>query len=76
MAETAASSPAVADSTGLSAGVAGFAEGLVFLLDVDNTLLDNDRIRSDIREHLERELGPTGRDRYWQIEERLFVELG
>ncbi len=45
---------------------------LVFLLDVDNTLLDNDRIQADLREHLEREYGRAARDRYWAIFEELF----
>jgi FMN phosphatase YigB (HAD superfamily) len=49
---------------------------IVFLVDVDNTLLDNDRIQNDIRAHLEREFGPDCRDRYWQILEGLFTELG
>jgi len=56
--------------------MATVAEGFVFLLDIDNTLLDNDRIRDDIREHLEREFGTACRDRYCEIEERLFVEGG
>jgi FMN phosphatase YigB (HAD superfamily) len=49
---------------------------LVFLVDVDNTLLDNDRIQDDLRRHLEREFGAKTRDRYWAILEALFVELG
>jgi FMN phosphatase YigB (HAD superfamily) len=49
---------------------------IVFLVDVDNTLLDNDRIQSDLRRHLEREFGAACRDRYWVILEELFVELG
>ena len=49
---------------------------LVFLVDVDNTLLDNDRIQADLRHHLEREFGAASRDRYWAILEALFVELG
>jgi FMN phosphatase YigB (HAD superfamily) len=49
---------------------------VVFLVDVDNTLLDNDRIQDDLRRHLEREFGATTRDRYWAILEALFVELG
>ena len=49
---------------------------LVLLFDVDNTLLDNDRIVSDLREHLEREFGPEGRDRYFAIFEKLNAELG
>jgi FMN phosphatase YigB (HAD superfamily) len=49
---------------------------LVFLVDVDNTLLDNDQIQEDLKRHLEREFGATTRDRYWAILEALFVELG
>jgi FMN phosphatase YigB (HAD superfamily) len=49
---------------------------VVFLVDVDNTLLDNDRIQDDLKRHLEREFGPATRDRYWAILEALFVELG
>lgn len=49
---------------------------VVFLVDVDNTLLDNDHIQSDIKRHLEHEFGAACRDRYWAILEELFVELG
>jgi FMN phosphatase YigB (HAD superfamily) len=49
---------------------------VVFLVDVDNTLLDNDRIQEDLKRHLEREFGAATRDRYWAILEALFVELG
>jgi FMN phosphatase YigB (HAD superfamily) len=52
------------------------AASVVFLVDVDNTLLDNDRIQDDLKRHLEREFGPATRDRYWAILEALFVELG
>jgi FMN phosphatase YigB (HAD superfamily) len=48
----------------------------VFLLDVDNTLLDNDRIAQDLRVHLERTSGVECRDRYWDIFEQLRAELG
>jgi FMN phosphatase YigB (HAD superfamily) len=48
----------------------------VFLVDVDNTLIDNDRIQSDLKRHLEREFGAACRDRYWAILEDLFTELG
>ena len=48
----------------------------VFLVDVDNTLIDNDRIQSDLKRHLEREFGAACRDRYWAILEGLFTELG
>jgi FMN phosphatase YigB (HAD superfamily) len=52
------------------------AADIVFLLDVDNTLLDNDRVQDDLRAHLEREFGATSRDRYWAIFEELRAELG
>jgi hypothetical protein len=48
----------------------------VFLIDVDNTLLDNDRIQADLKRHLEREFGAACRDRYWAILEQLMTELG
>ena len=48
----------------------------VFLVDVDNTLLDNDRIQADLRRHLEREFGAAARDRYWTILEQLMTDLG
>jgi FMN phosphatase YigB (HAD superfamily) len=57
-------------------GEAARTAPIVFLVDVDDTLLDNDRIRDDLRDHLEREFGPACRDRYWAIQEQLFVELG
>ena len=49
---------------------------LVFLFDVDNTLLDNDGVIADLREHL---VGKLGRDRqieYWRLFEQLRRELG
>jgi FMN phosphatase YigB (HAD superfamily) len=49
---------------------------LVFLVDVDNTLLDNDAIQQDLKEHIEQDYGVAARDRYWKILEDLFVELG
>ncbi len=49
---------------------------IVFLVDVDNTLLDNDHIQADLRRHLEREFGAVPRDRYWAILEQLFADLG
>ena len=49
---------------------------IVFLVDVDNTLIDNDRIQNDLKRHLEREFGAACRDRYWAILEQLFDELG
>ena len=49
---------------------------IVFLVDVDDTLLENDRIQDDLRAHMEREFGPECRDRFWVIQEELFQELG
>jgi FMN phosphatase YigB (HAD superfamily) len=48
----------------------------VFLLDVDNTLLDNDRVIADLMRHLEREVGEERQKRYWAIFEQLRAELG
>jgi FMN phosphatase YigB (HAD superfamily) len=48
----------------------------VFLLDVDNTLLDNDRVTEDMRRFLEREIGPESNRRYWALFEELRAELG
>ena len=49
---------------------------IVFLIDVDNTLLDNDKIQEDLKDHLEYTYGRFARERYWQILEDLFTELG
>ena len=49
---------------------------VVFLVDVDNTLLDNDEIQADIKNHLAQAYGPACRDRYWAILEDLWTELG
>lgn len=49
---------------------------VVFLFDVDNTLLDNDRVHEDLANRLEVEFGVEGRDRYWGIFEALRSELG
>jgi hypothetical protein len=49
---------------------------VVFLLDVDNTLLDNDRIIDDLKQHLTQEFGAEHQERYWAIFEKLRVELG
>jgi FMN phosphatase YigB (HAD superfamily) len=48
----------------------------VFLLDVDNTLLDNDCVERDLRQHLDQVLGTECRQRYWDIFEELRAELG
>jgi hypothetical protein len=49
---------------------------IVFLLDVDNTLLDNDRIVSDLKRHLTDAFGAERQERYWVIFEKLREELG
>jgi FMN phosphatase YigB (HAD superfamily) len=49
---------------------------VVFLFDVDNTLLDNDRVITDLRRYLESEVGPERNERYWAIFENLRTELG
>lgn len=49
---------------------------VVFLFDVDNTLIDNDRVQDDLSEHLAENYGPAARDRYWEILKGLVDELG
>ena len=49
---------------------------LVFLFDVDNTLLDNDRVTADLKRYLEHQVGPERQQRYWDIFEQLRTELG
>jgi len=49
---------------------------VVFLFDVDNTLIDNDRVQAHLSEHLEQTYGTTTRNRYWEIFEELRSELG
>ena len=51
-------------------------EKVVFLFDVDNTLLDNDRVSKDLRSFLEKEVGAERNNRYWEIFEALRNELG
>lgn len=48
----------------------------VFLVDVDNTLLDNDAVQQDLKDHIEGAYGLAARDRYWRILDDLFTELG
>jgi len=49
---------------------------LVFLLDVDNTLLDNDNVKKDFDAHLQVELGPTLTERFWDLYERIRLKEG
>lgn len=48
----------------------------VFLVDVDNTLLDNDHFQDDLKAQVVREMGEAARDRYWALQEHLFQTLG
>ncbi len=52
------------------------AAPVVFLFDVDNTLLDNDRVTADLKRHLEHAVGHERQERYWTLFEQLRVELG
>lgn len=52
------------------------AGGMVFLFDVDNTLLDNDRVEVDLKRHLKGAVGEESQQRYWKIFEELRTELG
>src|SRR5215467_2643858 len=51
-------------------------DNIVFLFDVDNTLLDNDRVTGDLKRHLEQQVGPDRQQRYWEFFEQLRTELG
>jgi FMN phosphatase YigB (HAD superfamily) len=51
-------------------------DDIVFLFDVDNTLLDNDSVVDDLRRHIETEFGVSTRDRYFAIFEELRADLG
>src|SRR5436190_16193811 len=50
-------------------------DSVVFLFDVDNTLLDNDRVTADLKKHLEAQVGIKRSQRYWAIFEQLRTEL-
>src|SRR5580693_9249499 len=56
--------------------ISAAAPDIVFLVDVDNTLLDNDRLISDLMEHIASEYGAANRDRYSQILEEVRATLG
>ena len=49
---------------------------VVVLFDVDNTLMDNDRITADLTRHLDEEIGTRGERQYWAIFEELRDKLG
>ena len=50
--------------------------GLVFFIDVDNTLIDNDGVKKDLDAHLRVELGPELADRFWELYEQVRAEEG
>ena len=52
------------------------SEHVVFLFDVDNTLIDNDHIVADMKRNLERDIGSEQQTRYWEYFEELRTELG
>lgn len=52
------------------------SDPLIFLFDVDNTLIDNDRVTEDLRRHLDQEVGSERQRRYWVLFEELRRELG
>ena len=56
--------------------MAARAPKTVFLFDVDNTLLDNDRVIADLGNYLKREIGLKRARSYWTIFEELRTQLG
>ena len=65
-----------AATPGASARTAAAPHRVVFLLDVDNTLIDNDRVAADLQRFLVREVGHERQQYYWAIFEQLRAELG
>jgi FMN phosphatase YigB (HAD superfamily) len=49
---------------------------VVYLIDVDNTLLDNDQVVGDLMRHLDQNVGEESAQLYWRIFERLRTEVG
>ena len=56
--------------------MAAILHDVVFLIDIDNTLVDNDSIIGDLRDHLTQEFGVACSGRYWTLFEKLRDELG
>ena len=52
------------------------SKAVVFLFDVDNTLLDNDRVSADLKQYLANRVGEDHQRRYWALFEELRTELG
>src|SRR5215468_1850211 len=55
---------------------AGKQVNVAFLFDIDNTLLDNDRVTADLKDYLTSEVGSKYARRYWSIFETLREEVG
>ncbi|SFW43220.1 HAD family hydrolase [Luteibacter sp. UNCMF366Tsu5.1] len=51
-------------------------DDIVFLFDVDNTLIDNDRFSADLAARLERDFGTEGRERYAAIDKDIRSQVG
>jgi len=51
-------------------------DDVVFLIDVDNTLLDNDAVMADLRRYMRETLGAEREQRYWDIFDANRAELG
>ena len=49
---------------------------VVFLLDLDDTLLDNDKVQDEYLQHIKCHFGQQAAERYWTIFQELFKELG
>jgi hypothetical protein len=60
----------------MSSGNKANRNQVVFLFDVDNTLLNNDQVTKDLEDHLQRQVGTRGARRYWATFEALRGELG
>jgi FMN phosphatase YigB (HAD superfamily) len=60
----------------MMSGMAAEDRSLVFLFDVDNTLLDNDRVAEDLRDFLTREFGAEEADEYFAFYEEVRREVG
>ena len=56
--------------------MAAESAGVVYCFDVDNTLLDNDRVAADLQRHLRNRVGESSAQRYWDLFEELRTEMG
>jgi hypothetical protein len=58
-----------------AAAIVSIRGKIIFLIDVDNTLLNNDKAAADLKGHLTSEVGEQKQERYWARFERLRQEL-